>query len=168
MAYGQGPNRVPRSADERTLERLKSLEQRLAGVERRGSSSTWSGSGVAGHASSHAIDGSDPLDPADIGAAEQGDLADLSTAVSVLSSVVNALPTGYAETITGDGTETVFEITHGQASRDCLVAIRETDSPYELISSGYGLAYTTTNKVTITFDAAPALGLALRVIVVAI
>lgn len=167
MAYGQGPQRVPRSADERTLERLKSLEQRLAGVERRGSSSTWTGSGVAGHASTHMTDGSDPLEPSAIGAAEQGDLTDLATAVSALSSVVVEMTAGYAETITGDGVETVFEVTHGQGTRDCLVAIRETASPYAQVMSGFGIEYTTGNKITVTFDAALADEEQLRVIIIA-
>jgi hypothetical protein len=158
--YGQSPNRVPRSGEDRLLERLKSLEQRLAGIERRGQSSTWSASGVAGHAPSHAIDGSDPLDPADIGAAEQGDL-------DALTSTVNGLPTSYAETITGDAVETVFTVTHNQGTRDCIVAVRENASPWALIQAGYALEYTSTNAVTITWDTAPASGAEYRVIVLA-
>lgn len=36
MSYPLGPNRVPSNAEDRLLERLKSLEIRLQGVERRG------------------------------------------------------------------------------------------------------------------------------------
>lgn len=159
--YGQGPQRIPRSGEDRLLERLRSLEQRLAGVERRGSSATWSSAGVAGHAPTHSISGSDPLGPSDIGAASQDDLTDLSSAVA-------SLPTGHAETITGDAVETVFEITHGQGTRDCLVMIRENASPWALMQTGFGIEYTTANSITITWDAAPSAGAEYRVLIAAL
>ena len=94
MSYPQGPNRLPSSVEDRLLERLKSLEARLGGVERRGSSSTWSGV-VAPHAPTHSSAGADPLDPSDIGAATdadmtaaEGDIANLQTDVGDLQTDV--------------------------------------------------------------------------------
>ena len=77
MPYPQGPNRLPSSAEDRLLERLRSLEARLGGVERRGASATWSGSEVALHGGTHFTGGSDAIAPGDIGAATALDLSDL-------------------------------------------------------------------------------------------
>lgn len=173
--YGQSPQRLPRDANERLLERLKSLEQRLGGVERRGSSATYSGVGVPSHAARHATGGGDDLDPADIGAATQadlndatGDIGDLQTDVGDLQSDVAALPTSFVTTITGDGTETDFTITHNLGSRDCFVAIRAVASPYGGIQpADYSLGMTTTNALLISFSTAPANADQLSVAVIA-
>jgi chromosome segregation ATPase len=108
--YPQGPNRMARSVEDRLLERLKSIEARLAGVERRGSSATWSGA-ITPHASSHFTGGSDALSPADIGAATdadmtaaEGDISNLQTDVGNLQIDVGDLQTdvGDLQTDVGD------------------------------------------------------------------
>jgi hypothetical protein len=165
--YGQGPQRVPRSGEDRLLERLRSIEQRLAGIERRGQSSTWSSAGVAGHAASHATGGTDPLNPSDLGAAEQDDLLALEAALGSLEAEVADKPTSFATTITGDGTETSFVITHSQGTRDLVIAIRENASPWSLIQTGYQIEHSSLDAVTIVFDSAPADEEEIRVIVFA-
>ena len=83
---------MPSSAEDRLLERLKSLEARLGGVERRGASATWSGV-VAAHAATHHTGGADALSPADIGAGSASDVAGLLVDVSNLLSDVGDLQT---------------------------------------------------------------------------
>jgi len=160
--YPQGPNRVPRNTEDRLLERIKSLEARLAGVERRGASATWTGSEVASHAATHQTGGNDALSPADIGAAS-------ASALSSLQTTVNGLPTSYAETITGDSTETDFTINHELGTRDCIVQIRENFSPYSSVSpADYSLEYTDTDNIEVKFSSAPATGDEYRIIVIGI
>lgn len=160
--YPRGPNRMPGTAEDRLLERLKSLEARLSGVERRGSSSTWTGSEVALHGSNHATGGSDALSPGDIGAAT-------ASALSSLSSTVAGLPQGYAETITGDSSETDFTINHDLGTRDCLVQIRENFAPYGSVSpADYSLEFTDADNIEVKWGTAPATGDEYRVLVVAI
>lgn len=160
--YPRGPNRIPRTADDRLLERLKSLEARLAGVERRGASATWTGSEVALHGATHQTGGSDALSPADIGAAS-------ASALTSLQTTVNGLPTSYAETITGDGTETDFTINHELGTRDCIVQIRAVASPYGSVASAdYSLEFTDTDNIEVKWATAPANGDEYRVLVIAL
>jgi hypothetical protein len=65
-----------------------------------------------------------------------------------------ALPSGAYATDVGDGVSTAIVVTHSLGTRDVLVEIRETASPYELV----GLATieaTSTNTITVTFGSAP-------------
>lgn len=165
--YGQGPRRIPRDNNERLLERLKSLEARLAGVERRGSSATWNGVSVPGHSVNHITGGNDELLPSDIGAATQADMTAAEGDISALESSVLALPGKYAETIIGDGTDTTFTINHELGTRDCLVVIREVASPYAQVQpADYAIEYTDSDNILITWDTAPASAAEYRVIVV--
>lgn len=63
--------------------------------------------------------------------------------------------TRYATDI-GDSTNTDIVITHNLGTRDAIVQVRETGSPYEQV--GVDIEYTTTNSVTLRFAAAPAVG----------
>jgi hypothetical protein len=162
MSYPQGPNRVPKSAEDRLLERLKSLEARLAGVERRGASATWTGSEVASHAATHQTGGADALSPADIGAAT-------ASALSSLQTTVNGLPTSYAETITGDSTETDFTINHDLGTRDCIVQIRENFSSFEGVQpADYSLEFTDADNIEVKWNTAPGTGDEYRILVIAL
>jgi hypothetical protein len=159
--YPQSPNRVPRSVEDRLLERIKSLEARLAGVERRGASATWSGSEVASHAANHQTGGNDALSPVDIGAAS-------ASALSSLQTTVNGLPVSYAETITGDSTTTDFTINHDLGTRDCIVQIRENFSPYGSVSgSDYSLEFTDADNIEVKWGTAPGTGDEYRVLIIA-
>ena len=94
---------MPSSAEDRLLERLKSLEARLGGVERRGASATWSGV-VASHAATHHTGGADALSPGDIGAGSASDVANLLIDVGDLLTDVGDLQTdvGDLQTDLGD------------------------------------------------------------------
>lgn len=59
----------------------------------------------------------------------------------------------YTEAI-GDGSTTAIVVTHNLNSRDLIVVIRETASPYAQVFAGVEL--TTVNTATITFTTAPA------------
>lgn len=160
--YPRGPNRVPRNAEDRLLERLKSLEARLAGIERRGASATWTGSDVALHGATHFTGGSDAIDPADIGAAT-------ASALSSLQTTVNGLPVSYAETITGDSTTTDFTINHDLGTRDCIVQIRANFSPWASVADAdYSLEFTDTNNIEVKWGTAPGTGDEFRILVIAL
>lgn len=60
----------------------------------------------------------------------------------------------YAATV-GDGATTVFPIAHGLGSRDCLVSVRAVATPYGRLDSGYTVAFTDDDTVTVTFSSAP-------------
>lgn len=104
MPYPQGPNRLPSSAEDRLLERLRSLEARLGGVERRGASATWSGVEVALHGNTHFTGGSDAISPADIGAATDADMTSAEGDITTLQGDVGNLQTdvGNLQTDVGD------------------------------------------------------------------
>ncbi len=55
----------------------------------------------------------------------------------------------------GDATNTAYVITHNLGSRDVIVTVRTTDSPYEVVYPD--IAMTTTNTITLTFATAPTL-----------
>jgi len=55
----------------------------------------------------------------------------------------------------GDATNVTFTITHNMNSRNIMVIVRETDSPYEVVYPD--IALTTVNTLTLTFAVAPAL-----------
>lgn len=55
----------------------------------------------------------------------------------------------------GDATNTAYVITHNLGSRDVVVTVRTTDSPYEVVYPD--IALTTTNTLTLTFAVAPTL-----------
>lgn len=164
--YGQGPRRIPRDSNDRLLERIKSLEARLAGVERRGSSATWTGVSVPGHSLNHAIGGSDQLNPADIGAATDADMTAAEGDISALYLAVGDRARVFTDLITGDGTTVSFNINHELGSRDCLVAIREENSPYSGIQpADYSVTYTDADNIDITWGTAPGSGDEYRVII---
>lgn len=54
----------------------------------------------------------------------------------------------------GDGSATSFEITHNFNTRDLIVSIRETGSPYAQVYTD--IEMTTTNTITVKFAVAPA------------
>lgn len=181
MSYGRSPQRIPRDGTDRLLERLKSLEARLSGIERRGSSATWTPDSLAAHASNHFTGGSDPLTPGSIGAAtssnlsaavdriddlEDEDIA-LDGRLDALEAAVPNLPTTFATTITGDGSDTTFTVTHNGGTRDCQVSIREIAAPYAVLDpTSYTVELTTTNTADLTFNTAPANAEELRVLIV--
>ena len=54
----------------------------------------------------------------------------------------------------GNGSDTVIEVSHGLNSRDVIVQLRETASPYAVVMTDVEM--TTTNKITLRFAKAPA------------
>jgi hypothetical protein len=62
--------------------------------------------------------------------------------------------TRYTQTI-GDGATNPITVTHSMNTRDVMVQVRETASPYEHV--GVTVESTTTNTVTLTFGTAPTL-----------
>ena len=54
----------------------------------------------------------------------------------------------------GNGSDTVIEVSHGLGSRDVIVQLRETASPYAVVMTDVEM--TTTNKITLRFAKAPA------------
>lgn len=62
--------------------------------------------------------------------------------------------TRYTETI-GDGVANPITVTHNMGTRDVMVQVRETGSPYEHV--GVTVESATTNTVTLTFGTAPTL-----------
>jgi len=60
---------------------------------------------------------------------------------------------GYVTTI-GDGSATSYTVTHNLNSRDLLVQLRDTDSPYEF--SNARIEATTVNTVKVSFLTPPA------------
>ncbi len=54
----------------------------------------------------------------------------------------------------GNGSDTVIEVSHGLDSRDVIVQLRETASPYAVVMTDVEM--TTTNKITLRFAKAPA------------
>lgn len=62
------------------------------------------------------------------------------------------VPTKYSTTI-GDGTTTVFTITHNLGTRDVIIRLRQTSSPYQYIDTV--MQATTTNTATVSFTIAP-------------
>ena len=73
---------------------------------------------------------------------------------------------GHAETITGDGVETDFVITHDLSSRDLVVVVRENSGSYAQIEpADYNLEYTSLDTVTVKFAAALGSSVERRVIV---
>jgi hypothetical protein len=53
----------------------------------------------------------------------------------------------------GNGNDTSFVVTHNLNSYDLIVQVRETNTPRELVNAG--LAFTSTNSVTVSFSSAP-------------
>ena len=70
--------------------------------------------------------------------------------------------TRYAVNV-GNTMDTSFVITHDMGSKDCMVQVRENDSPYGQVQ--VDVEYTTIDSVTVTFASAPAAN-AYRVIVI--
>lgn len=64
-----------------------------------------------------------------------------------------AQKTGKYTAAVGDGTTTVFTITHNLGSRDVVVSIRETASPYAQVYTDVEM--TTENSITLRFAEAP-------------
>jgi hypothetical protein len=61
-------------------------------------------------------------------------------------------PTKYSEDI-GDGSAKVFVITHNLGTRDVLVQVRQTASPYAVVEPD--IEMTSTNTITLRFNKAP-------------
>lgn len=74
------------------------------------------------------------------------------------------VPTFFASTITGDGTTTAFTVTHNLNTRDVMIAVNESVSPWARVYTDDEATSTTT--ATIRFANAPANGVAYRVVVV--
>jgi hypothetical protein len=68
-------------------------------------------------------------------------------------------------TITGDGLTTSFVITHNLGTRSLVTNVREAQAPYGKVDVSD--ESTTTNDLTIAFDAAPAVGVNYTVIIIA-
>lgn len=63
----------------------------------------------------------------------------------------------YSANITGDGTEDTFEVTHNLDTRDVVVQVRETSSPYTAVGEAeVTIQMTSVDSVTVLFTAAPA------------
>ena len=159
------PNKIFINPEERSLARIKAAEKRLENIERRGSSAQWDGGAIPAHADRHEIDGNDPITPAMIGAATAAQVSTIEGDVTTLQSDLAALPTSYAETITGDSVETDFTITHNKGTRDLVVQIREVASPYAQVSET--IEHTSTNAITVKFASAPGTGVEYRVMIIA-
>ena len=69
-----------------------------------------------------------------------------------------------ASTITGDGSATSFVVTHNLGTRDVIIAVNESASPYARVYTDDEATSTTT--ATIRFANAPANGVAYRVVIV--
>jgi hypothetical protein len=69
-----------------------------------------------------------------------------------------------ASTITGDGSATAFVVTHNLGTRDVIIAVNESTSPYARVYTDDEATSTTT--ATIRFAVAPTNGTAYRVVVV--
>jgi len=82
-------------------------------------------------------------------AAALGDDPNFATTITNLI----AQKTGKYTAAVGDGTTTVFTITHNLGSRDVVVSIRETASPYAQVYTDVEM--TTENSITLRFAEAP-------------
>ncbi len=84
-------------------------------------------------------------------------LSDVLTALSSIDTrLQNIAPQGgYAEDI-GDGTATLFTVTHSLGTRDVVVQLRQNASPWEYVGADVRAATTTT--VTVQFLTPPAAG----------
>lgn len=82
-------------------------------------------------------------------AAALGDDPNFATTITNLI----AQKTGKYTAAVGDGTTTVFTITHNLGSRDVVVSIRETASPYAQVYTDVEM--TTENTITLRFAEAP-------------
>jgi hypothetical protein len=72
-----------------------------------------------------------------------------SIVVSVYASVAGSQVITYKETI-GNGTDSIYVITHALNTRDIVVSARNADSPYESITARWEA--TTANTVTFDFS----------------
>ena len=83
-------------------------------------------------------------------------IAILDTLTSMDTRLQNIAPQGgYAEDI-GDGTATLFTVTHSLGTRDVVVQLRQNASPWEYVGADVRAATTTT--VTVQFLTPPAAG----------
>jgi hypothetical protein len=82
-------------------------------------------------------------------AAALGDDPNFATTITNLI----AQKTGKYAAAVGDGTTTVFTVTHNLSSRDIVVSIRETSSPYAQVYTDVEM--TTENSITLRFAEAP-------------
>ncbi len=82
-------------------------------------------------------------------AAALGDDPNFATTITNLI----AQKTGKYTAAVGDGTTTVFTVTHNLGSRDVVVSIRETASPYAQVYTDVEM--TTDNTITLRFAEAP-------------
>ncbi len=72
----------------------------------------------------------------------------------------------YVGTITGDSSTTAFAITHSMSTKDVVVSVRGTSSPYTDTIVYADVATTSTSVATITFATAPATGVNFSVTVI--
>ena len=79
-------------------------------------------------------------------------LGDDPTFATTITNLI-AQKTGKYTAAVGDGTTTVFTITHNLGSRDVVVSIRETSSPYAQVYTDVEM--TTENSITLRFAEAP-------------
>jgi len=63
---------------------------------------------------------------------------------------------GYADDIGGDGTTTLFTVTHSLGTRDVVVQLRQNASPWNYVGADVRAATTTT--VSVQFVTPPAVG----------
>lgn len=78
--------------------------------------------------------------------------SDPNFATTILTSLAEKTKK-YTQQI-GNGSNTVIEVSHGLGSRDVIVQLRETASPYAVVMTDVEM--TTTNKITLRFAKAPA------------
>lgn len=74
------------------------------------------------------------------------------------------VPTFFAATLTGDGTTLAFTVTHNLNTRDVIIAVNESASPWARVYTDDEATSTTT--ATVRFAVAPAAGTNYRVVVV--
>lgn len=96
----------------------------------------------------------------DFATAAQGALADTALQASDITGKANK----YLGTITGDGTTTAFEVTHGLDSTFVIVQVQAGASPYGIVDAT--VAVTSSTKVTVTFSEAPANDATYKVLVI--
>lgn len=84
-----------------------------------------------------------------------------STYVEISSATIHK----YAATLSGNGSTKDFTITHSLGTRDVVVNLYESISPYQQIWADVKM--TSTSQVTVTFAEAPASGTNYRIVIIA-
>lgn len=120
------------------------------------------GSGIIVNTDDVAVDFADAAPP-DVGTGATGTATQAARedhTHGLPASVANT----YAETIAGDDTTTEFTVTHGLATQDVLVQVRESSTPFPVVFTDVEVLNTT--QVRIRFAVPPATGTDYRVVVV--